>query len=202
MRKMAVAGNCIQRVPGIQRTRMRNFTNPFKERNKGARNADWQTELFPSAYASADTFQQFAHREITVGKNVAIIGGGLTGCEIAYDLYLKGHNPIIIEAKNDLIAAKGVCLANSSYLRDFFTLHNVEVHLESGVTEIKKDSIVIKEKSGEIKEVKVDNIITSIGYNEDPKFPSSRHVHIVGDAYQVGNLRTVIWRAWKVAMKI
>lgn len=137
-----------------------------------------------------------------VGKNVAIIGGGLTGCEIAYDLYLKGHNPIIIEAKNDLIAAKGVCLANSSYLRDFFTLHNVEVHLESGVTEIKKDSIVIKEKSGEIKEVKVDNIITSIGYNEDPKFPSSRHVHIVGDAYQVGNLRTVIWRAWKVAMKI
>lgn len=72
MRKMAVAGNCIQRVPGIQRTRMRNFTNPFKERNKGARNADWQTELFPSAYASADTFQQFAHREITVGKNVAV----------------------------------------------------------------------------------------------------------------------------------
>lgn len=51
---------------------MRNFTNPFKERNKGARNADWQTELFPSAYASADTFQQFAHREITVGKNVAV----------------------------------------------------------------------------------------------------------------------------------
>ena len=25
-----------------------------------------------------------------VGENVTIIGGGLTGCEIAYDLYLKG----------------------------------------------------------------------------------------------------------------
>lgn len=137
-----------------------------------------------------------------VGNRVAIIGGGLTGCEIAYDLFLKGHTPIIVEMRNDLIAGKGICLANSSYLRDFFNLHKVEVHLESGVTEITKDSIVVKDKAGNLKEVKVDSVITSIGYNEDPKFESSRHVHIVGDAFKVGNLRTVIWRAWQVAMKI
>src|SRR5699024_4218212 len=34
-----------------------------------------------------------------VGKNVVIIGGGLSGCEIAYDLYLKGKNPTIVEAQ-------------------------------------------------------------------------------------------------------
>ena len=55
-----------------------------------------------------------------VGDKVIIIGGGLTGCEIALDLYQKGKTPVIVEMKNDLIAVKGVCLANSSYLRDFF----------------------------------------------------------------------------------
>ena len=56
-----------------------------------------------------------------VGENVVIIGGGLTGCEIAYDLYHKGKKPVIVEMKNDLMAVRGICLANSSYLRDFFT---------------------------------------------------------------------------------
>ena len=27
-------------------------------------------------------------------------------------------------------------------------------------------------------------------------------VHIVGDAHKVGNLRTVIWQAWDIAMKL
>ena len=61
-----------------------------------------------------------------VGDKVIIIGGGLSGCEIAYDLFKKGKTPIIVEMKNDLIAMKGVCLANSSFLRDFFELNKVE----------------------------------------------------------------------------
>ena len=52
--------------------------------------------------------------EKEVGENVTIIGGGLTGCEIAYDLYLQGKKPTIVEMKNDLIAVKGICLANTS----------------------------------------------------------------------------------------
>ena len=62
-----------------------------------------------------------------VGDNVVVIGGGLTGCEIAYDLYNKGKHPVIVEMKNDLIAVRGVCLANSSYLRDFFNAKKVPV---------------------------------------------------------------------------
>lgn len=32
--------------------------------------------------------------------------------------------------------------------------------------------------------------------------PREQNVHLVGDADHVGNLRTVIWRAWDVAMKL
>ena len=45
-------------------------------------------------------------------------------------------------------------------------------------------------------------VITSIGYIPTPKFKKSKHVHLVGDCNGVGNLRTVIWRAWDVCMKI
>jgi NADPH-dependent 2,4-dienoyl-CoA reductase/sulfur reductase-like enzyme len=62
-----------------------------------------------------------------VGEKVAVIGGGLTGCEIAYELALQGKQPVIVEMKNDLIAQTGVCLANSSYLREWFAWKKVQI---------------------------------------------------------------------------
>ena len=138
----------------------------------------------------------------SVGNRVAVIGGGLTGCEIAYDLYLKGKTPIIIEAKDDLVKAGGVCLANSSFLRDFFDYAKVPVYLQTTLKEIGKDNITIVGADEIPKTVKADSVILAIGYNSAPLSKPSRHVHIVGDALRVGNLRTVIWRAWDVATKL
>ncbi len=138
----------------------------------------------------------------SVGNRVAVIGGGLTGCEIAYDLYLKGKTPIIIEAKDDLVKASGVCLANSSFLRDFFDYAKVPVYLQTTLKEIGKDNITIVGADEIPKTVKADSVILAIGYNSAPLSKPSRHVHIVGDALRVGNLRTVIWRAWDVATKL
>lgn len=139
--------------------------------------------------------------QTNVGDNVTIIGGGLTGCEIAYELHLQGRHPTIVEAKNDLIAVKGVCLANSSYLRDYFKLHDVPVYLNSTVKEYKDGEVVIKYKDDEFK-VKTDNVVVSIGYNSYKLVEKEKHVHIIGDANKVGNLRTAIWGAWDVAMKL
>ena len=137
-----------------------------------------------------------------VGENVVVIGGGLTGCEIAYDLFLKGKKPTIVEMKNDLIAVRGVCLANSSYLRDFFAWKKVPVMLESKVTEIRDGSVIVTDKSGNATEVKADSVVVSVGYVPSPVAGKSSHVHLVGDCSSVGNLRTVVWNAWKIAEKI
>lgn len=137
-----------------------------------------------------------------IGENVVVVGGGLTGCEIAYDLFLKGKKPVVVETMNDLMVSKSLCLANSSYLRDFFKHNNVPVYLESGVKEINPTTVVIKEKDGKLTEVKADSVITAIGYNPAPIVKETKNVHVIGDAYKVGNLRTVIWRAWDVATKI
>ena len=135
-----------------------------------------------------------------VGDKIVVIGGGLTGCEIALDAHLKGRTPVIVEMKNDLIAVKGVCLANSSYLREYFALHKVEVHLESTVKEVGDGYVVVREKNGNEVKIPADTVVTSVGYTPAPL--ELKGAKYVGDCKEVGNLRTVIWRAWDVAMKI
>ena len=138
----------------------------------------------------------------TVGERVVVIGGGLTGCEIAYDLYLQGKQPTIVEMQDDLITTPGICLANTSFLRDFFNANKVPVLLETGVKEIKDGSVTVAGKDGTTQEIECDSVVLSVGYNPAPIAKKSSHVHIIGDAQSVGNLRTVIWGAWDVAMKI
>ena len=135
-----------------------------------------------------------------VGETVVIIGGGLTGCEIAYDLFHKGKKPIIVEMKNDLIAIRGICLANSSYLRDFFALNKVPVYLRAKVKKINADSVEIVDCNGENKTLSCNNSILSVGYVPTPVLDGKHN--LVGDCSKVGNLRTVIWKAWDIAMKI
>ncbi|MBR5316086.1 MAG: FAD-dependent oxidoreductase, partial [Firmicutes bacterium] len=137
-----------------------------------------------------------------VGDKVVIIGGGLTGCEIAYELFLEGKQPTIVEMQDDLITTKGVCLANTSYLRDCFKTNQVPVHLETGVVEIGDNGVTVKDKEGKVFDIEADNVILSVGYNSAPVASKSKHVHVIGDADKVGNLRTVIWGAWDVCMKL
>ena len=137
-----------------------------------------------------------------VGNTVAVIGGGLTGCEIAYELALQGKNPIIVEMKDDLISQTGVCLANSSYLREWFALHKTPVYLETTLKEVKDGSIVCTGKDGKDISIDCDSVISCAGYIPAPLAEKSGNVHLVGDCLAIGNLRSVVWRAYDVAMKI
>ena len=137
-----------------------------------------------------------------VGEVVAVIGGGLTGSEIAYELALGGKKPVIVEMKDDLVSQKGVCLANSSYLREWFALHQVPVYLETTLKEVKENSIICRGKDGKDIEIACDSVISSAGYIPAPLQGHGDEAYLVGDCYKVGNLRSVIWRAYETAMKI
>ena len=136
----------------------------------------------------------------TVGERVVVIGGGLTGCEIAYDLFLQGKKPAVVEMQDDLITTPGICLANTSYLRDCFKTNNVPVHLETAVSEITAEGVAVTHKDGTTETIPADSVILSVGYNPAPV--ATKGVHVIGDAKNVGNLRTVIWGVWDVCMKL
>lgn len=138
-----------------------------------------------------------------VGEDVCVIGGGLTGCEIAYDLCLKHKKPIIVEMACDVITSKGICMANSQCLRDLLRFYKVPVYLESTVKEVGKDYVIVNTKDGE-KRIKVNTVITSVGYNPNPLVneDKEKHIHVIGDASKVGNLKSVIWAAYDLAYKL
>ena len=150
------------------------------------------------------TFTELLKDKKEVGDKVLFIGGGQSSCEAAYDLVLQGKHPIIVEYANDLIAAQATCLANTSFLRDAMEYHKVPTYLESTVTEIKDNGVTVKNvKTGETFFVECDDVVNGIGFVPTPVGgKENKQVYRVGDCVAIGNLRTVIWRAWDVCMKI
>ena len=70
------------------------------------------------------------------------------------------------------------------------------------VKAIRPDGVALCGRDGKEFDVACDSTVVSIGYVPIPLAAATKPVHIVGDANTVGNLRTVIWRAWDVCIKI
>ena len=145
-------------------------------------------------FEKALTFTQILKEKHELGDKVLFIGGGQSSCEAAYDLILQG-----------------TCLANTSFLRDAMEYHKVPVYLHSTVTEITDKGCTVKNvQTGETFFVECDNVVNGIGFVPTPvggrtasrKVKGKETIFRVGDCVAIGNLRTVICRAWDVCMKI
>lgn len=139
-----------------------------------------------------------------VGERVVIVGGGLTGCEIAYDAVLKGKKPVIVEMMDSILNVPNLCAANSNYLREMIRYYSIPVYTGTKTTAITDTGVVLEGKDGLKQELPADTIVTSIGYISGSKLAEkdTANIHIIGDAAKVGNLMSAIWQAYDIAAKI
>ena len=136
------------------------------------------------------------------GERVAVIGGGLTGCEIAYDLALKGKKPVIVEMQDDILKVPGLSAANANMLRELIRYYGIEVRLNSSLKAVTEEGVTLSEAEGEVS-LAADSVILSVGYVPDMKFDAADpRIHVIGDADKVGNLLTVIRAAYAAAYAI
>jgi len=154
----------------------------------------------------AITALSYLYGEEQVGDNVVIIGGGLTGCEIAYDLALKGKHPVVVEVLDCIVGSKGICSANSTMLRDLLAFHKVPVYVNTTTEEIREDSVVVSTPEAKMT-IKADSVIMSVGYISDKKFapnPKAKNsnIHCIGDCDKVGNLKSVIKQSYDLVQEI
>ena len=133
--------------------------------------------------------------------DTVIIGGGLTGCEIAYDLALKGKKPVIVEMQDDILKVPGLSAANSNMLRELIRYYGIEVRLNASLKEIGAEGVTVAEEGGEAF-LPADSVILSVGYVPKGDFAPSEKVKVIGDAEKVGNLLTVIRSAYAAAYAI
>lgn len=139
------------------------------------------------------------------GDVVAVIGGGLTGCEIAYDLARKGKKVKIIEMMDDILQVKLLSAANANMLRELLAYYKVDLHTSTQLCAINANSIIVS-KDNVKTEIPIDTVVIAAGYVpsaplavalKDPK-----NVQVIGDADHVGSLLDVIWAAYDVALKL
>lgn len=140
------------------------------------------------------------------GDHTIIIGGGLTGCEIAYELALQGKHPTVVEMTDCLVGVKGICSANSTMLRDLLAFHEVPTYLNASVKKITANTVVVETTDKEI-EIPADSVIMSVGYISNKDFSKSTNdkdskIHCIGDCDKVGNLKTVIKQAYDLAQTL
>lgn len=140
-----------------------------------------------------------------VGDKVVVVGGGLTGCEIAYDLAKKAKKVTIIEMLPEILNIHGLCAANSNMLRELLIYHNVEVLKSTRICEITDKGVKVV-SGGVERVVEADSVVIAAGYDSYSPLRENlqdyKEVHVIGDAFQVGNLMNVVWDAYDVAMKI
>ena len=147
-----------------------------------------------------------------VGEEVVIIGGGLTGVEIAYDLVKKGKKPAVVEMQDDILQVPGLCAANSNMLREIIRYYEIPVYTSArfeGVESGDKLSVRIN-KDGEEQAISADSVIMSVGYVPthavsdaltEAGVPEDK-VHVIGDARGVGNLMSVIREAYELCYSL
>ena len=157
-------------------------------------------------------------------QNVVIIGGGLTGCELAYDLARCNKKVTIVEALPEILNVEGLSAANYNCLKELLRFYHVDVLKYSTVKKYENGKAFVETTSlnvpnindramvmslqgvhKTIQEIPADTIIVSVGYMADQDLYNQikdEHVHLLGDAVHPGNLMSAIWGAYTTALHI
>ncbi|MEA4893604.1 MAG: FAD-dependent oxidoreductase [Peptococcaceae bacterium] len=160
------------------------------------------------------------------GQNVLIIGGGLTGCEIAYSLGRQGKNVTIVEMTETILNAFGLSAANYNMLMELLDYYKVRVIKNAVVEKYEDGKATILETIKNYPnianraqhmfalgpkgmpnrlEIPADHIVISVGYNSNDALYQeikSGNVHLIGDAKCPANVMDTIWTAYDAAKDV
>lgn len=142
----------------------------------------------------------------SVKDAAVVIGGGLTGCEIAYELARKNRKVSVVEMLPDILQVKYLSPPNSMMLRDLLNYYHVDIYTNARVTAIKNEEAVVNSPEGE-KTISAGTVIIAAGYvPENTLYQELSKAGIkafnVGDSKEVGNVLSVIEDAYATAMSI
>ena len=142
-----------------------------------------------------------------IGDKVVVIGGGLTGIELTYDMVLSGKKVDVVEMKDSILGMDVVCAANGLMLKQVIKYYNIPVHLSASITKFEPGKVYFT-VGDEEKCIECDTIIASVGYIPDTKLYDGLaaeygdKVHLIGDAAKVSNLLNATWSAAELAREI
>ena len=139
------------------------------------------------------------------GKNIAVIGSGMTGLETAEYLLDEGNDITIIEMADEL--APGTWCQHRWDVIPKLEEANSKVYTSWKLVEIREDSVVIEntEVSARRKVVPCDAVILSLGVKPaglDGAIKNIAKCYDIGDAEKAGRIADATHTAYKIAMSL
>ncbi len=137
------------------------------------------------------------------GRRLAVVGGGIVGCETALHLREQGKEVFLIEMCSRV--APDAPSQNRAVLSARLAEAGVEVYLESTAAKATAGHLLLRTKGG-LKELEVDGIIVAVGFEPCRELAmglrEDLHVELVGDCSRPGNVFQAISCAAYTAMRI
>lgn len=139
-----------------------------------------------------------------VGKSVAVLGGGLAGCEIALELAKSGKDVTLVEMRSEL-AVDANCRHRPILLEEI--QKNVAVLTCHIGTSITKEGLVCRGPEGKDRIVCADTVIVAAGQRARSEevfslLDCAPQVRVVGDAAKARNITYAVYEAYHAALDI
>lgn len=146
----------------------------------------------------------YGHEDIA-GQNVAVLGGGLVGCETAAHLARMGRSVAIIEMRDD-VAKDSDCFYRTAVKVDLEKNH-VRLLVGASGQRVTEEGIIVKKTDGNEELVRADSVLCAVGYRADHRLftelsQSAPIVQMLGDARRPGKVRDAVRDGYYEALDI
>ncbi len=146
-------------------------------------------------------------KEDTLAKDVAVIGGGLTGTETGMHLASKGHRVTVLEKSHFLAKDRFFIHFWSSVKLAWEQLPNFSYVLQARFNGVTKDGVTYIDASGKEQSLKAGSVVIAAGMKakDDLAFSfhgAGRRFYMVGDCKEAGGIENAVRTAFNIASMI
>ena len=138
-----------------------------------------------------------------LSNDVAIIGGGLVGCEVGLFLAERGHNVKIVEAK-DTIAPEANWMHKEGMM-EAFEKTTIRCFTQSKVIQITKDGLQVEDPTGKANFIPASSVVYAVGMKPcnnllEQLKDFAPYVRAVGDCVKVGTVQSATFDGYHAAL--
>ncbi|MBR3396759.1 MAG: FAD-dependent oxidoreductase [Lachnospiraceae bacterium] len=147
---------------------------------------------------------ELEYKEDRIGKTVAVLGGGMVGCESGLYLAEKGHDVTIVEML-DVLAPD----ANPRHRPILMKLLEKSVAIKTGLkaSAVTEEGLVCIDKDGKEVLIRADTVLAASGMKSRTELADSLRgtapeVRVIGDCVQPGIIRNATFNGYHAALDL
>ena len=155
--------------------------------------------------ASVVTFDVVLDGDVQEKKTTVIIGGGSTGCEVAYHLSEMGSAVTIVELMPKI--GGDIEAVTKKLLIRKLKENNVRILTEHRLLRVGKNSLVVAGPDGNEKVIEAQRVVVAIGIRQDDTIHQQikslgYETHVIGDCLEPRTAKSAIYEGAKLGRSI